>query len=106
MPSRHTDPNPQPSPDRRSSPVRPRFWLETALGGLSGLLFLLTLLWPQWMETLLGLDPDAGSGTVEWLVVALAAAVTAACALGARFEWRRERPAPLLRPDERIGGPS
>ncbi|MFE4516948.1 ABC transporter permease [Kitasatospora sp. NPDC056783] len=93
--------------------MRPRFWLETALGGLSGLLLLLTLLWPQWIETLLGLDPDAGSGTVEWLVVALAAAVTAACALGARFEWSRECPAPALRPgasalgpDDRTGGPS
>ncbi|MFB7128492.1 ABC transporter permease [Kitasatospora sp. NPDC056273] len=80
---------------RRPSPVRPRFWLETALGALSGLLFLLTLVWPQWIETLLGLDPDAGSGAAEWLVVALAAAVTAGCALGARTEWRRAHPAPV-----------
>ncbi|MFD7905536.1 ABC transporter permease [Kitasatospora sp. NPDC059722] len=79
-------------PARHESRVRPRFWLETALGSLSGLLFLITLVWPQWIETLLGVDPDAGSGAAEWLVVALAAAVTAACALGARTEWRRTHP--------------
>ncbi|MGW2377941.1 MULTISPECIES: ABC transporter permease [Kitasatospora] len=79
---------------QRSSPVRPRFWLETALGGLSGLLFLLTLVWPQWIEALLGVDPDAGSGAAEWLLVALTAAVTAACLLGARVEWRRAHQAP------------
>ncbi|MFG3228521.1 hypothetical protein ACGF07_27600 [Kitasatospora sp. NPDC048194] len=79
-------------PFRRSSPVRPRFWLETALGSLSGLLFLLTLVWPEWIETLLGLDPDAGSGAAEWLVVALLATATAACALAARTEWRRTHP--------------
>ncbi|MFJ8623008.1 ABC transporter permease [Kitasatospora sp. NPDC093550] len=84
-------------PFRQSSPVRPRFWLETALGGLSGLLFLLTLVWPEWIETLLGADPDAGSGAAEWLVVALAAAVTAACLLAARIEWRRAHPAPAPR---------
>ncbi|MET7701270.1 ABC transporter permease [Streptomyces sp. NPDC005485] len=79
-------------PFQQSNPVRPRFWLETTLGGLSGLLFLLTLVWPEWIETLLGLDPDAGSGAAEWLVVALAAAVTAICLLGARIEWRRAHP--------------
>ncbi|MQS10917.1 ABC transporter permease [Streptomyces kaniharaensis] len=76
-------------PFQQPSPPRPRFWLETALGSLSGLLFLITLAWPEWIETLLGVDPDAGSGVAEWLVAALAASVTAACALAARIEWRR-----------------
>ncbi|MFD9127414.1 ABC transporter permease [Kitasatospora sp. NPDC059571] len=91
-------------PFRQSNPVRPRFWVETALGGLSGLLFLLTLVWPQWIETLFGVDPDAGSGAAEWLVVALAAAVTATCLLGARIEWRRRTlPRPVPRGDGRGG---
>ncbi|GGS83453.1 MULTISPECIES: ABC transporter permease [Streptomyces] len=74
-------------------PVRMRFWAETGLGGLSGLLFLATLLRPDWIELVFGVDPDAGSGAVEWLVVAVTALVTALCVLGARLEWRRAHPA-------------
>ncbi|MCX5214587.1 ABC transporter permease [Kitasatospora sp. NBC_00240] len=74
------------------SPVRPRFWLEIALGSFSGLLFLVTLVWPDWIELLLGLDPDAGSGAAEWLIVAVTATATVVCALGARTEWRRTHP--------------
>ncbi|MEU6238583.1 ABC transporter permease [Kitasatospora sp. NPDC047058] len=80
-------------PFHDESPVRPRFWLEIALGSLSGLLLLITLAWPDWIELLLGLDPDAGSGAAEWLVVAITATATAVCALGARTEWRRHHPA-------------
>ncbi|WP_405358730.1 ABC transporter permease [Kitasatospora sp. NBC_00085] len=80
-------------PFHSESPVRPLFWLEIALGSLSGLLFLVTLVWPDWIELLLGLDPDAGSGAAEWLIVATTATVTVACAVGARTEWRRTHPA-------------
>ncbi|MFH8384159.1 ABC transporter permease [Kitasatospora sp. NPDC018058] len=79
-------------PFPQSSPVSPRFWLETVLGALSGLLFLITVVWPAWIETVFGLDPDAGNGAAEWLVVAATAVVTAVCALGARIEWRRTHP--------------
>ncbi|MFF5012839.1 ABC transporter permease [Streptomyces sp. NPDC001165] len=73
--------------------MRARFWLEVALGSLSGVLFLVTLLWPDWIELVFGADPDAGSGAVEWLIVAATALVTVLCILGARFEWRRTHPA-------------
>lgn len=75
--------------------LRPRFWAEVALGGLSGLLLLVTLVRRDWIEVLLGVDPDAGSGALEWLVVAGTALVAALCALGAGFEWRRAHPAGL-----------
>ncbi|MDX3803172.1 ABC transporter permease [Streptomyces sp. AK04-3B] len=74
-------------------PVRRRFWAEIALGTLSGLLFLITLIWRDWIEMLFGVEPDAGSGAVEWLIVAVTALVTVLCALGARTEWRRTHPA-------------
>ncbi|CUW32574.1 MULTISPECIES: hypothetical protein [Streptomyces] len=76
-----------------SRPVRTRFWAEVALGTLSGLLFLATLIRPTWIELVFGVDPDAGSGAAEWLIVAITALVTAVCALGARLEWRRTHPA-------------
>src|SRR5262249_4015463 len=66
-----------------------RFWLETALGSLSALLFVLTLVWRDWIELVFGLDPDAGSGAVEWLVVAVTAAASVAFFVSARLEWRR-----------------
>jgi hypothetical protein len=36
----------------------------------------LTIVWPEWIEGIFGLDPDAGSGAAEAVVVM-------ACALGA-----------------------
>ncbi|MGW2486424.1 ABC transporter permease [Streptomyces sp. NPDC001606] len=71
---------------------RTRFWLEAGLGALSGLLLLITLAWPQWIETVFAVDPDAGDGTAEWLVVAVTALVTVVSVLGARIEWRRTHP--------------
>ncbi|WP_218782562.1 ABC transporter permease [Streptomyces sp. BR123] len=77
----------------RERPVRPRFWAETVLGSLSALLFLVTLVRRDWIELLFGVEPDAGSGALEWLVVAVTALVAVLCALGARTEWRRAHPA-------------
>ncbi|MDX2540577.1 ABC transporter permease [Streptomyces sp. WI04-05B] len=77
----------------RRSPVRKRFWAEAVLGGLSALLLLVTLVWRDWIEIVFGFEPDAGSGAVEWLIVAVTALVTVLCALGARTEWRRTHPA-------------
>ncbi|WP_328923759.1 ABC transporter permease [Streptomyces sp. NBC_00190] len=74
-------------------PVRKRFWAEIVLGTLSGLLFLITLVWHDWIELLFGVEPDAGSGALEWLIVAVTALVAVLCALGARMEWRRTHPA-------------
>ncbi|MEU3778432.1 ABC transporter permease [Streptomyces sp. NPDC032472] len=79
--------------DRNPGTLRPRFWLEVALGALSGLLLLVTLLWHDWIELLFGVEPDAGSGALEWLIVSVTALVTVLCALGARLEWRRAHPA-------------
>lgn len=55
---------------------------DTALAAAAALLALLTLVLPDWIEVVFGIDPDAGSGALEWIV-----AVTcclAAVALGAR----------------------
>ncbi|MFD0266488.1 ABC transporter permease [Streptomyces sp. NPDC127106] len=77
----------------RERQVRPRFWAEVVLGSLSALLFLATLIRRDWIELLFGVEPDAGSGALEWLIVGVTALVAALCALGARTEWRRAHPA-------------
>ena len=69
--------------------VRKRFWIEAGAAGLSGLLALVTLLWPDWIEEISGWDPDQRSGALEWLIVTVLAAMAMGCALLARIEWRR-----------------
>lgn len=68
--------------------IRRRFWLESTLTAVTGVLTVLTLLWPQWLEAL-GFDPDGGDGSAEWLIVGVLLVATLALAVTARWEWRR-----------------
>jgi hypothetical protein len=72
-----------------SHALRARFWIETILGSITGVLAIITLFWHDWIETVFGVDPDKGNGSAEWLVVAILLIVTLTLAVGARFEWRR-----------------
>ena len=69
--------------------MRMRFWIEAALAPASGLLASVTVLWRDWIEEIFHVDPDGGSGSLEWLIVAALVAVTLTFALAARAEWRR-----------------
>jgi O-antigen/teichoic acid export membrane protein len=73
--------------------VQIRMWLELILGSITGALFLLTLLSREWIEIVFGLDPDSGSGALEWLIVGGLLAVTITLFVLARVEWRRSRAA-------------
>jgi hypothetical protein len=77
--------------------VRRRFWLELVSGSITGCFAVVTLLWYDWIETVFGVDPDRGNGSMEWLVFAIFAFVTLILALGARLEWRRAQVAETLR---------
>lgn len=55
------------------------------------LLGCLTAWRPDWIETAIGLDPDAGSGSLEWALVFLPAAIAAAGALAAYRKWSHAR---------------
>jgi hypothetical protein len=56
--------------------LRTRFWFESALGLASLAALVLTLISKSWIETLTGLDPDAGSGAAEWAVAVALTALT------------------------------
>lgn len=71
--------------------LRHRFWLESLLGSITGVIAIITLFWHDWIETIFGVDPDKGNGSAEWLVVLILLAVTLTLANGARLEWRRAR---------------
>lgn len=70
-----------------------RFWVEASLGSLSALLFVVTLAWPQWIELVLHVDPDFGSGKLEWAIAMLMSVLAVASFALARIEWSRARAA-------------
>ena len=69
------------------------FWLEAGVAAVTGILFIITLIWKNWMEIVFNIDPDKGSGALEWLIVGALLVVTITHFTLAGFEWRRARAA-------------
>ena len=68
--------------------MRARFWIEASLAVVSALLLLATVISREWIEVLFGVDPDHGSGSLEWLVVGGVTIVAIVFSVIARIEWR------------------
>lgn len=71
--------------------LRVRLTLEAACGLVSLALCLLTLINREWIEALTGLEPDAGSGALEWGIVLGFAVAAIACGALAVRDRRRLR---------------
>jgi len=69
--------------------LRRRFWVESGLAVATGILALITPVFPDWIEFLSGWDPDQHDGSVEWLVVVGLFVATLAMFTLAAMEWRR-----------------
>lgn len=69
--------------------LRLRFYPEAILGVISGILFVVTLINHAWIEIAFNVDPDQGSGMLEWLVVGGLLVATVALFSLAGYEWRR-----------------
>jgi hypothetical protein len=69
--------------------TRIAFSLEFGMAVLLGGLLALTLVWRDWIEAVLGVDPDQHNGSLEWIIVAALAAAVVTFALLARRQWRR-----------------
>jgi hypothetical protein len=70
-----------------------RFRTELALAIASGALFVLTLITREWVELIFRVDPDGGSGALEWAIAAGLLALTVVFSLLARADHRRLQPA-------------
>jgi 4-amino-4-deoxy-L-arabinose transferase-like glycosyltransferase len=62
--------------------------IEIVLSALLGTATIVTAVWPTWIESLFGFDPDGGNGTAEWWIVAVLAVITIAAAALARRDLR------------------
>lgn len=71
--------------------LRSRFWVESILASVTGILAIVTIFWQDWIEAVFGVDPDHGSGSAEWAAVVVLALAAAGFAAGARIEWRHAR---------------
>jgi hypothetical protein len=59
--------------------------IEIILSVLLGVATIATAVWPDWIEDVIGFDPDGGSGTTErWIVVVLAVATITVAVLARR----------------------
>jgi hypothetical protein len=72
--------------------VRRQFWVESVAAVVTGVMFVVTALWPDWIERGFEAEPDGGSGALEWILVGALALVTVTLGLLARAEWVRARP--------------
>jgi hypothetical protein len=74
--------------------LRRRFRIELVLACISFALFILTLISAEWIEELTGLEPDAGSGALEWIITIAFAAAALVLFVLARRDALRLRHAP------------
>jgi hypothetical protein len=65
-----------------------KFWIEAALAMTTGALAVVTLISREWIEIVFRVDPDRGSGLLEWAIVIALGAATLLFSLLARVEWR------------------
>jgi hypothetical protein len=72
--------------------VRTRFWWESGLAVVTGVLAVVTSFRHDWLEAV-GFDPDHGNGSFEWGAVLVLALVCVVSVLVARMEWARTRTA-------------
>lgn len=65
--------------------------IELGLAAMSMLLFVVTLIWKDWIEIVFRVDPDHGNGSLEWLILAITGLAAIAFAILAGTERRRSR---------------
>jgi hypothetical protein len=66
-----------------------RFWIDLIMALATVALLVVTMLSRDWIETVFSVDLDASSGSLEWLVVAVLAAMAILFSALARWEWKK-----------------
>jgi hypothetical protein len=76
-------------PGEMKPQLRRRFWIELTLSVVSLTLLALTLISAEWIELVFRVNPDAGSGELEWAIAGILLVSTLIFAILVRLEWRR-----------------
>lgn len=71
--------------------LRRRFWIELGAASVTILVFALTIAHSAWIELVFGVDPDRGSGALEWALAASLTLMAVAVILLMRYEWLRAK---------------
>ena len=71
------------------SRVRRRFWLEIAFVVVALVLWIATLVWPDWIELVFHVDPDQSDGSLERTISILLPAIGVFWLILSGWEWRR-----------------
>jgi hypothetical protein len=61
------------------------FWIKVAVAAL----LVVTAVWHDWIEVVFGVDPDGGSGLLEWAITAAATLAAVGSGASALVDWRR-----------------
>jgi ABC-type thiamin/hydroxymethylpyrimidine transport system permease subunit len=69
--------------------LRTRLSIEVVLAVISAALCVLTLVFPEWIEELTGLEPDAGSGALESIIAGVFLVAAVVSSVLARRDYRR-----------------
>jgi hypothetical protein len=65
-----------------------RWHLEYGLSGVFVFLAVLTAVVPDWIEVVFGVEPDAGSGALEWAIVGMFGVLAAIAAAFGRRDYK------------------
>jgi len=68
--------------------LRFRFWLEIGMATFTGILFAITLVWPDWIEMVFHFSLDEGDGSFERLIVGFFLVATIILSLLGHYEWK------------------
>ena len=73
---------------RKLKLLRVRMRVEMAMALSAGVLGILTIFWHDWIEVMIGWNPDHHDGSAEWTLVVGLLAVAITAGLAARRHWR------------------
>jgi len=66
-----------------------RLWLKTFIGAGTGVLSVVTPIWPDWIEAISGWDPDQHDGSAEWMIVTALLLVTVTMLAMVARDWQQ-----------------
>ena len=72
---------------RETRTLTRRLRIESSLAVVTAAAAVLTFAWPEWIEAIFGVNPDGGSGALEWAFVVASALGSLTFGLLARADW-------------------